>query len=78
MDDLYPVFATAAVILVYFLFKAVNGSSDPFAADVAFLRRLYSCLCRASTDLSRVAVGVRGKELVWAANMRACGSLFGS
>ena len=75
MDDLYPVFATAAVIVVYFLFKAVNGSFDPFAPTWLFFVGYMHVYVVQALSYHEWAVGVRGKELVWAANMRALWAL---
>jgi hypothetical protein len=75
MDDLYPVFATAAVILFYFLYKAVGGGFDPFAPTwLFFVGYLHVYVIQALT-YHEWAVGARGKELVWAANMRALWAL---
>ena len=75
MDDLYPVFATAAVILVYFLFKAVNGSFDPFAPMWLFFVGYIHVYVVQALTYHEWAVGVRGKELVWAANLPALWAL---
>ena len=75
MDDLYPVFATAAVIVVYFLFKAVSGGFDPFAPTWLFFVGYMHVYVIQALTYHEWAVGVRGKELVWAANMRALWAL---
>jgi hypothetical protein len=71
MDELYPVYATAALAVIYFLFMVVGGRFDPFAPTwLFFVGYLHVYVLQAIT-YREWAVNVRGKELVLAANLRA-------
>jgi hypothetical protein len=71
MEELYPVYGTAAVVVLYFLFQVVSGRFDPFAPTwLFFVGYLHVYVIQALT-YHDWAIGVRGKELVGAANLRA-------
>jgi hypothetical protein len=75
MDELYPVYATAAVIGLYFLVHVATGKFDPFAPVWLFLVGFVQVYVIQALSLHDWAVGVRGKDLVAAANLRALWAL---
>ena len=75
MEDLYYVYATAGVIVLYFLAQVVTRRFDPFAPTWLFLVGYIQVYVIQAISYHDWAVGVRGKELVAAANWRAFWSL---
>ena len=75
MDELFPVYATAAVILSYFLVQVTTGRFDPFAPTWLFFVGYVHVYIIQPLTYHDWAVEVRGKDLVWSANFRACWSL---
>ena len=71
MDDQYFVFATAGVILVYFLAHVVARKFDPFAPVWLFLVGYVQVYVIQALSYHEWALDVRGKDLVTAANFRA-------
>jgi hypothetical protein len=71
MDDLYFVYATAGLILLYFLVHVARGSFDPFAPVWLFLVGFLQVYVLQATTYHEWAVLLRGKDLVAAANFRA-------
>ncbi len=70
MQDLYFIYATAGVIVLYFVAQLARREFDPFAPVWLFLVgyiQLYVIQAYMSHDW---AVEVRGSELVWQANFR--------
>ncbi len=75
MDDVFLVYTTAAVILLYFFIQVARGGFDPFAPIWLFLVGYVHIYVIQALSYHDWAVGVRGKELVWAANFRALWAL---
>ncbi len=75
MDELYYVYATAAIIALYFLVQVVSRRFDPFAPTWLFLVGYLQVYVIQAISYHGWAVGVRGKELVAAADCRALWSL---
>jgi hypothetical protein len=71
MDDLFFVYATAAVAAIYFLAHALSRRFDPFAPVWLFLIGYLHIYVIQATGFHEWAIGVRGKELVDAASWRA-------
>ena len=64
MEELYPVYGTAAVVVLYFLFQVVSGRFDPFAPTwLFFVGYLHVYVIQALT-YHDWAIGVRGKHIV--------------
>ncbi len=78
MDERYFVFATAGIILVYFLVNVIVRKFDPFAPVWLFLVGYVQVYIIQAVSYHEWALRVRGQELVAAANCRAlwrsCGS----
>jgi hypothetical protein len=75
MDDLYYVYATAGVIVAYFLAQLCARKFDPFAPTWLFFVGYVQVYIIQAISYHEWAVGVRGKELVTAANFRALWAL---
>jgi hypothetical protein len=75
MDELYPVYATAGVILLYFLVQVMRGEFDPFAPTWLFFVGYVHVYVVQALTYHDWGVSVRGKELVLAANLRALWAL---
>ena len=75
MDDQYFVFATAGIILVYFLVNVVVRKFDPFAPVWLFLLGYVQVYIIQAVSYHEWALRVRGQELVAAANFRALWAL---
>jgi hypothetical protein len=71
MADVYYVYATAGVIILYFLIEVARGAFDPFAPVWLFLVGYIHLYVVQALSYHEWAVGVRGSELVAAANFRA-------
>jgi hypothetical protein len=71
MDELYFVVATGAVIVLYFFAHVIRGKFDPFAPVWLFLVGYIQPYVVQATSYHEWAVGLRGKELVSAANFQA-------
>ena len=71
MDDQYFVFATAGIILVYFLVNVVVRKFDPFAPVWLFLVGYVQVYIIQAVSYHEWALRIRGKDLVTAANFRA-------
>ena len=71
MDELVFVYGTAGVILAYFLVQVVTGRFDPFAPAWLFLVGYVQVYVIQALSYHDWGVGVRGKDLVAAANLRA-------
>jgi hypothetical protein len=75
MEELYPVYGTAAVVVLYFLFQVVSGRFDPFAPTWLFFVGYVHVYVIQALTYHDWAIGARGKELVGAANLRALWAL---
>jgi hypothetical protein len=75
MDELSFVIATALVIVFYFFAHVIRGKFDPFAPVWLFLVGYFQPYVIQATSYHEWAIGVRGKELVAAANFRALWAL---
>ena len=75
MEELYPVYATAFVIALYFIGQVVTRRFDPFAPIWLFLVGYIQVYIIQAISYHDWAVGVRGKELVATANFRALWAL---
>jgi hypothetical protein len=75
MEDLLAVFATVGLIAVYFLAQVISGRFDPFAPVWLFLVGYVQVYIIQALSYHEWAVGVRGQELVAAANFRALWAL---
>ena len=71
MDDQYFVFATAGIILVYFLVNVVVRKFDPFAPVWLFLLGYVQVYIIQAVSYHEWALRGSGQELVTAANSRA-------
>ncbi|MGP0069171.1 MAG: hypothetical protein ACLQGP_36925 [Isosphaeraceae bacterium] len=71
MDELYFVYATAGVVVLYFLWQLLSKRFDPFAPTWLFFVGYFHVYVIQAISYHEWAVGVRGKELVAAANFRA-------
>jgi len=71
MDELYSVYGTAAIIGMYFLAHVAARKLDPFAPVWLFLVGFVQVYLIQALSYHDWAVGVRGKDLVAAANLRA-------
>lgn len=71
MEELYFVYATAGLMLLYFLFQVLTRNFDPFAPVWLFLVGYLQVYVIQAMSFHDWAVDVRGKELVWAANFRS-------
>jgi hypothetical protein len=76
MDELYSVYAAAAVIVLYFLVAAARGRFDPFAPVWLFLLGYGQVYIVQALTFHEWAVGARGLALVAAAGWRALWGLF--
>src|SRR4051794_453821 len=75
MEELSFVFAMAAVILSYLLAQVITRRFDPFAPIWLFLVGYVQVYLVQALSYHDWAVGVRGRELVAAANWRALWAL---
>ncbi len=75
MEELIFVYATAGVVGLYFLAQVLSRRFDPFAPVWLFLVGYVQVYLIQAVSYHDWAVGVRGKELVAAANLRALWSL---
>jgi hypothetical protein len=75
MDDVFLVYTTAAVIMLYLFTQVARGKFDPFAPIWLFFVGYVHIYIIQALSYHEWAVGVRGKELVWAANFRALWAL---
>jgi hypothetical protein len=75
MDEILLVYTTAAVILLYLFFQVARGRFDSFAPIWMFLVGYVHIYVIQALSYHDWAVGVRGKDLVWAANFRALWAL---
>jgi hypothetical protein len=71
MDELWFVYLTAATIAVYFLAHLLTRRFDPFAPVWLFLVGYGHLYVVQAISFHDWAVGVRGKDLVGAANLQA-------
>jgi hypothetical protein len=71
MDELYFVYATGAVIALYMVAHLMARKFDPFAPIWLFLVGFVQVYVIQALSYHEWAIGVRGKELVSAANFRA-------
>ena len=78
MDELTPVYATCATVGLYFLTQWATGKFDPFAPVWLFLVGFVQVYVIQALSYHEWAVGVRGKDLVAAANFRAFWAFCGS
>jgi hypothetical protein len=75
MEEYYTIFATAAVILLYFLMRVARRTFDPFEPVWLFLVGYIQVYVVQALSYHEWAVGARGQELVEAANFRALWAL---
>jgi hypothetical protein len=75
MDELYPVYATAGLIVAYFLVQVAVRRFDPFAPVWLFLVGFMQVYVVQALSYHEWAIGVRGTELVAASNLRALWAL---
>jgi hypothetical protein len=75
MEELSFAYGTAAVILAYFLVQVLTRRFDPFAPTWLFLVGYAQVYIIQAIRYHDWAVGVRGKDLVAAANCRALWAL---
>jgi hypothetical protein len=71
MEDQHYIYATAAVMLLYFLHQVVTRGFDPFAPVWLFLVGYLQIYVLQALNFHEWAVEVRGRELVAAANFRS-------
>jgi len=71
MEELYYVYATAGVVLLYLLVHLVTRKFDPFAPVWLFLVGFVQVYVIQALSYHEWAIDVRGKDLVAAANFRA-------
>ncbi len=71
IDELYYVYATCALILLYFLVQVARRQFDAFAPVWLFLVGYGQVYVVQAISYHDWAIGARGKELVAAANLRA-------
>jgi hypothetical protein len=71
MDDQAYIFATAGVILAYFLAQMLSRKFDPFAPVWLFLVGYVQVYVIQALSYREWALAIRGNDLVTAANLRA-------
>ena len=71
MEEIYYIYATAGLIVLYFLHQVVTRKFDPFAPVWLFLVGYLQVYVLQALSFHDWAVEVRGKELVTAANFRS-------
>jgi hypothetical protein len=71
MDDLYWVYGTALVVVLYLLAHLLRRRFDPFAPVWLFLVGYIHIYVLQAASFHAWAVDTRGADLVWAANFRA-------
>jgi hypothetical protein len=71
VEELYVVYATCGLILLFFLVQAVRRRFDPFAPVWLFLVGYGQVYVVQAISYHDWAIGTRGKDLVAAANFRA-------
>src|SRR4051794_22695208 len=71
MDDRFYIFATAGVILAYFLAQVLGRKFDPFAPVWLFFVGYVQVYIIQAFSFREWALAVRGTDLVTAANFRA-------
>jgi hypothetical protein len=75
MEELYYVYATAGIVVLYFLGQVATRRFDPFAPTWLFLVGYVQIYIIQAISYHDWAISVRGKDLVAAANWRATWSL---
>ena len=75
MDELHFIYATAGLMVLYFLHQVVSRKFDPFAPIWLFLVGYFQIYVLQALSFHDWAVEVRGKELVSAANFRSLWAL---
>jgi hypothetical protein len=75
MEGLGWVYGTALVIVLYLLAHVISGKFDPFAPVWLFLVGYAQVYIVQAVSYHTWALDVRGRELVTAANFRACWAL---
>jgi hypothetical protein len=75
MNELHYIYATAGVIVAYFVWQMLVRRFDPFAPTWLFFVGYVQVYIIQALSYHEWAVGVRGKELVAAANFRALWAL---
>jgi hypothetical protein len=75
MDELYFVYATAALIVAYALWQIATGRFDPFAPTWLFFVGYIQVYVVQAFTCHDWGVGLRGRALVTAANWRALWAL---
>ena len=71
MEELYFVYATAGLMILYLLFQVCTRSFDPFAPVWLFLVGYLQVYVVQALNFHEWAVDVRGKDLVSSANFRS-------
>ena len=71
MEELYFVYGTALVIVLYFIHQVISRKFDPFAPIWLFLIGYLQIYVLQAISFHSWAIGIRGKELVAAANFRS-------
>ena len=71
MDEISLIYATGAVVAIYFLAHVIAGKFDPFAPIWLFLVGYIHVYFIQALSYHEWAVSVRGNDLVQAANLRA-------
>ena len=71
MDETHFVYLTGGVISLYFLYHVLTGRFDPFATVWLFLVGYVQVYVIQALSYHEWAIGIRGKEVVAAANFRA-------
>jgi hypothetical protein len=71
MEDLYPVYGSATVIVLFFLAHLAAGKFDPFAPVWFFMLGFFQIYVVQAWTYHDWAVGSRGKDLVAGANWRS-------
>ena len=71
MEEIYYIYGTAAVVVLYFLFQVIFRKFDPFAPVWLFLVGYLQMYVIQALSFHDWAVEVRSKDLVIAANFRS-------
>ena len=71
MDELYFIYATAGLAVIYFIHQVVSRNFDPFAPVWLFLIGYLQVYVLQAISFHEWAVEIRGKELVAAASFRS-------
>src|SRR5262245_18245873 len=75
MEDLYVVYGTAGMVVLYFLQQIVSRRFDPFAPVRLFLIGYVQVYVFQAISFPEWAVKVRSRELVALASVRSCWAL---